>query len=339
MRRVIVLEIEGVLRPADSPPTNCVQAPWASILSNLLESHPDVRLVISPAQDDALDVQDLPLVLGPLFGRVVGSTMGIRRHDGLIASVRSIGPLEHLVLMVDASSVEGMGLNVVTCDPSLGVSSADTSAAVVEWLGKTALHDPRSAGAASASTLGTSGPASPTGNADVILYLDLDGVVQHESVLFHPKRGIYMSPAEAPARTLFEWVPILVDILAPYPSVRLVLSSSWCVRPGYGKTLKRLPLELRTRFVGGTYHREFHGSDPWGKESFLRKPRGLQVLEDVERRKPRRWLALDDDVEDWPESTLQHLIACDGRTGLSSVRVQYELKTRLAKLLASVPAR
>lgn len=334
MRRVIVLEIDGVLRPVDTSPAHCGQALWASLLSDLLASHPDVRLVIAPAREGDTDIDDFPLVLGPLFGRVIGNTAGLPRPDGIIASVRSIGPLEHLVLMHDSSSVEGMGLNVVICDPTLGVSAAETSGAIVEWLGATALGFFRPARVGAPHPLQTGIPQLES-QSDVLLYLDLDGVVQHEAVLFHPKRGIYMSPAEAPARTLFEWVPILLDILTPYPSVRLVLSSSWCVRPGYGRTMKRLPAELRSRFVGGTYHRGFHGSDPWGKESFLRKPRGLQVLEDVERRKPCRWLALDDDVEDWPEGIVQHLIACDGRTGLSSVRVQYELKTRLAELLAS----
>lgn len=173
--------------------------------------------------------------------------------------------------------------------------------------------------------ISTSRPKS----ADVALYLDLDGVVQHEAVLFHPKRGIYMSPTEAPNRTLFEWVPILVAILAPYPSVKLVLSSSWCVRPGYGKTLKRMPEDLQHRFIGGTYHARVHGADLWMKQAFLSTPRGVQVISDVERRKPRHWLALDDDVAGWPTHALERLIPCEGRTGLSNERVQRELSARL----------
>ena len=88
----------------------------------------------------------------------------------------------------------------------------------------------------------------------MVLYLDLDGVVQHEAVLYHPKRGIYMSPIQT-GRVLFEWIPILEGILRPYPDVALVLSSTWCIRPGYAKTLERLPSSLGSRFIGGTYHR------------------------------------------------------------------------------------
>ncbi len=172
-------------------------------------------------------------------------------------------------------------------------------------------------------------PASKTRSADVVIYLDLDGVVHHESVLFHPKCGVYMSPSIAKARVLFEWASILIDILTPYPNVRLVLSSSWCVRPGYAETLKRLPEALRWRFIGGTFHKRVQGADPWMKETFLRTPRGVQVLEDVKRRKPRHWIALDDDVEGWPVEGLDNLVACDGRTGLSAASVQQTLISRL----------
>lgn len=106
-------------------------------------------------------------------------------------------------------------------------------------------------------------PASTPRSADVVLYLDLDGVVHHEKVLWHPRRGIYMSPYEAAGHSLFEWVPILESVLQPHPAVALVLSSTWCIRPGYSATLKRLPASLRARFIGGTYHRRVHGVDPW----------------------------------------------------------------------------
>ncbi|MDO9437726.1 HAD domain-containing protein [Hydrogenophaga sp.] len=168
-------------------------------------------------------------------------------------------------------------------------------------------------------------PASTPKSADVVLYSDLDGVLHHEAVLFHPKRGIYMSPSVAPKRTLFEWAPILANILEPYPDVKLVLSSTWCVRPGYADTLKRLPEELRRRYIGGTFHKRVHGADPWSRNTFLRTPRGVQVVADVRRRKPRHWLALDDDVEDWPAVALRNLLACDGATGLSSLEVQSAL--------------
>lgn len=178
-------------------------------------------------------------------------------------------------------------------------------------------------------------PASMPRSADVILYLDLDGVVHHEKVLWHPGKGIYMSPYEAAGHTLFEWLPVLEHVLEPYPALALVLSSTWCIRPGYSATLKRLPITLRSRFIGGTYHKRVHGVDPWNQAMFRETPRGVQILHDAQRRKPRHWIALDDDLEDWPTAYRHHLIACDGTTGLSDPSVQRELAEKLQRCYSS----
>lgn len=181
-------------------------------------------------------------------------------------------------------------------------------------------------------------PASAPRSADVVLYLDLDGVVHHEAVLWHPRRGIYMSPYQAAGHTLFEWIHILEEELAPHPAVALVLSSTWCIRPGYSVTLKRLPASLRSRFIGGTYHKRVHGVDPWNLSMFRAMPRGVQVLEDCLRRKPRQWIALDDDLEDWPDSARHNLIACEGSTGLSSPMVRLELREKLQRCQEALSA-
>lgn len=166
----------------------------------------------------------------------------------------------------------------------------------------------------------------------IVLYMDLDGVLQHEAVMHHPRRGIYMSPDLAPGRELFEWVPYLEKTLDEFPEVRCVLSSSWCVWPGYGRTMKRLPEGLRSRFVGGTYHSRVFGFDKLMQESFRAKPRWLQIWEDVQRRKPQHWLALDDDTEGWPDWAARHLIACDGSLGLSCEETRSQLFERLRSL-------
>lgn len=165
--------------------------------------------------------------------------------------------------------------------------------------------------------------------ADWVLYLDLDGVVHSEEVYFHPSRGPFVHQGYAPGRKLFEWVPILEELIEPYPQLRLVLSSTWCIRPGYGKTVKRLPPGLRQRFIGGTFHRRIHGADPWTERSFREMPRGMQVWADVVRRKPLQWLALDDDTLSWPVWARENLVACNGSTGLSAPRVQDELRQKL----------
>ncbi|MCT9811357.1 HAD domain-containing protein [Acidovorax sp. Be4] len=166
-------------------------------------------------------------------------------------------------------------------------------------------------------------------HTDVALYIDFDGVLHHQAAMWHHKRGIYMNPLEAPGRSLFEWAHILEHMLEEFPNVQLVLSSTWCVKPGYSQSLQWLPATLRARFVGGTFHRRHHGADPWILEAFRATPRWRQILADVERRLPRAWLALDDDVADWPEQLRQNLIACNGTTGLSCPHVQDELREKL----------
>lgn len=172
-------------------------------------------------------------------------------------------------------------------------------------------------------------PAAPLPPADIVLYLDFDGVLHHEAVMWHPRRGIYMNLAEAVGRKLFEWADALEAILSEFPLARLVLSSSWCVRPGYGKALKYLAPGLRERFVGGTFHKRAHGADAWTLQSFAAMPRWQQIFSDVERRHPSAWLALDDDVVDWPDQFRRNLVACDGETGISSPKVQADLRAKL----------
>lgn len=144
-----------------------------------------------------------------------------------------------------------------------------------------------------------------------------------------------MSPYEASGHKLFEWLPILEKELAPYPSAALVLSSSWCVKPGYAKTLERLPAQLQARFIGGTYHKRVHGYDPGTLASFQSTPRGMQILADVRRRKPRHRTALDDDVEDWPSQAIDNLVACEGTTGLSNPVVRSEFRQKLMRCTAA----
>jgi hypothetical protein len=145
-----------------------------------------------------------------------------------------------------------------------------------------------------------------------------------------------MSRLEAPRHALFEWVHHLEKVLKPYPEVALVLSSSWCVYPGFGDTMKRFPVDLRSRFIGGTFHSRVHGRDPWALERFRDLPRGAQVWADVQRRKPLQWLALDDDLAGWPKCAAHRLVACHGSNGISDPRIQLELLTRLAHCHAAL---
>lgn len=167
-------------------------------------------------------------------------------------------------------------------------------------------------------------PKPPSGQGKMILYLDFDGVLHHENVLWHPKKGAYLCAPTG--HSLFQNADLLQEILAPYPDLRIVLSTSWVLRYGYTRTAKRLPVGLRERVVGATFHTAM------SQDTFRQLVRGRQVWADVARRLPRGWLALDDSYQDWPEWCLENLVRSDEVLGISNAAVQDELRQKLARM-------
>ena len=158
------------------------------------------------------------------------------------------------------------------------------------------------------------------GKGEVVLYLDYDGVLHHEDVWWHWRRGAYIN---TPGYALFEHTDLLEDALSPFPAVRIVLSTSWVRVLRYSRAVKRLSPALRERVIGATFHTMMNRS------AFEALPRGMQVLNDVARRKPRQWVALDDDAEGWMPEYRDYLIHCDSVLGLSAPGVLDALETRL----------
>lgn len=165
---------------------------------------------------------------------------------------------------------------------------------------------------------------TPRGKDELLLFMDYDGVAHHENVWWHPRRGPYIKAA--PEFTLFQHAQLLVDALAPYPSVLIVLSTSWVLQYSFSEAARRLPPSLRERVIGATFHSEMN------EGAFLAKPRGQQVWTDVQRRQPLDWLALDDDPEGWPDSVRQKLVLTDGELGVSAPDVLAELRMKLERM-------
>lgn len=158
-----------------------------------------------------------------------------------------------------------------------------------------------------------------------VLYVDYDGVLHHENVFYHPRIGPYL-PAMVPDHyKLFQHLPLLEELLQPYPHVHIVLSTSWSKKHGLASAAKNLGHTLRHRVIGGTYHTRMK------EQEFLDKPRGVQVVEDVMRRKPENWLALDDDYEGWPAEYLENYIRTHPTEGISADRVCAEIRTKFSQ--------
>lgn len=162
----------------------------------------------------------------------------------------------------------------------------------------------------------------PRGSGEPVLYLDYDGVLHHEDVWWHYRRGAYVKPA---GFALFEHAPLLADLLRPYPSVRIVLSTSWVRVRRFSRAKKRLLPELRERVIGATFHTAMN------QARFEALSRGMQVWEDVQRRQPSDWFALDDNTE-WPESCRDKLVLTDPGLGISAPGIEALVRAHIERI-------
>ncbi|MEX3926712.1 HAD domain-containing protein [Paraburkholderia sp. BR10936] len=161
-----------------------------------------------------------------------------------------------------------------------------------------------------------------------VLFLDYDGCLHPHPV--HEKPGYGPFLVGFPGHKLFEHAPLLESVLEPYPNLKIVLSTSWVrrYRGSLRRTSRWLPPGLRARVVGATYHSRMHSPD------FLEASRGMQIWSDVLRRKPKAWLAVDDDDEGWPPWCRDNLVRTDEVLGISRPDVLAELKAKLAAMYA-----
>jgi HAD domain in Swiss Army Knife RNA repair proteins len=162
-----------------------------------------------------------------------------------------------------------------------------------------------------------------------VLYLDFDGVLHPDAVFRY--RNPPAIRLQAPGHELFESAPVLDQLLAPYPGIRIVLSTSWVRELGFNEARETLPSALQARVVGATFHRRHHDY-----YTFSRLSRYVQIVDDVQRRRPTRWLAIDDDQEGWPEQALARIVPMPPVLGLSSPDAALELERRLAKVFGGV---
>lgn len=155
---------------------------------------------------------------------------------------------------------------------------------------------------------------TPAPEALKICFLDYDGVTHVDAVFWSPGRGIHIT---TPGHALFEWTNILASLLQPYPDVKIVLSTSWVRLRGLEFAKAQLPPVLRARVIGATFDNRIVQ-----KLEFDMMSRGCQVYADVERRRPTKWFAIDNDDKGWPPFCRSQLIKTDDNLGLSSLEVQ-----------------
>jgi len=160
-----------------------------------------------------------------------------------------------------------------------------------------------------------------------VIYLDFDGVGHPGEVWY--ERGMRQPSLRAPGHELFESMPVFEAAIAPYPRVKVVLSTSWVQALGFEQARGFLSESLRSRVIGATYDPE--SPDAW---RFSRLRRYDVIEQDVRRRKPQRWLAVDDDAIGWPAGELAALALTPTNLGLACPVAQAQLHSRLAERFA-----
>lgn len=157
-----------------------------------------------------------------------------------------------------------------------------------------------------------------------VVYLDFDGVL-HPDAAFRTRNGIEL--LHHPGHSLFEHAPLLDDVLKPYPDVKIVLSTSWqLLEGGYEHAKSRLSAGLQTRCIGGTYNRR-NTRKAW----FESMSRPDQVVLDVRKRKPAKWIAVDDWPGEWPTWAWQNVVRADPVLGIADITVLEDLKSKLQR--------
>lgn len=167
-------------------------------------------------------------------------------------------------------------------------------------------------------------PSGDDANSLKVCFLDFDGVLHVDAVYWSPKRGIYIG---VPGHVLFEWMNILEEVLTPHPDVKIVLSTSWVRVRSFEFAKGQLSTTLQAKVIGATFHNRH-----MRKDEFDLMSRGLQVWNDVVRRKPTSWFALDNDGQGWPEGCRDRLVKTDDNRGLSDPAVQDSIRTILKSL-------
>ena len=167
----------------------------------------------------------------------------------------------------------------------------------------------------------------------MILFLDFDGVL-HPSQVVMGEHG----PALIGDGALFMWAEPLAELLAERPHVQIVLSTSWARHLPFEQVRDFLPVTLRRRVIGSTWHRI--QTDPdfsrglqfsyWHDAS-----RYQQVKRWANVHRLRRWVAVDDDARGWDEADRARLVQTHAETGLSVPSARVRLAAAIGNMAAA----
>jgi hypothetical protein len=129
-------------------------------------------------------------------------------------------------------------------------------------------------------------------------------------------------------------------MLADFPEVQIVLSTSWARELSFSRARRWLPEELRARVIGSTWH----SAMSFKREGFRslatswdEATRYQQIKRYAGRAGLSDWVAIDDQPEGWGVDDLDKLVHTHSETGLADPVVLALLAARLEVLRKSEP--
>jgi hypothetical protein len=127
------------------------------------------------------------------------------------------------------------------------------------------------------------------------------------------------------------WAPLLTEVLEELPNVNVVLSTSWVRHLGFKRARGYLPEAIQRRVIGATWHSEM--ARDWADQNWWdTATRYEQICRYVALARLPDWLSVDDDSAGWPDGALNHLVLCDGASGLANPLSGALLRARLGGL-------
>jgi HAD domain in Swiss Army Knife RNA repair proteins len=161
------------------------------------------------------------------------------------------------------------------------------------------------------------------------LFVDFDGTLHGGHALLDPNGQVSLDSG----RPLFEYAPLLVEILKPYPNVEIVLTTSWLDTLPTLEVISYLPQELARRVVDTTRGRK-------ARFSYMQNGSGRTDIITCYAfgKRLEHWLAIDDSVYGAyhfgrvPGELMRNFVLLDATSGISDESAQQRIRDWLVEV-------
>ena len=134
--RVIFLDFDGVLHPVGTQPGSPEAFRWIHILCRLLVDPGDVKLIVHSTWRYSYRESELRKLIQPLGFLLAGVVPPMPRELAIETVLQSnrVSIRSHLVLDDSPDEFCHGHVNLVVCDPELGISAKSVQVAIEQWL-------------------------------------------------------------------------------------------------------------------------------------------------------------------------------------------------------------